>query len=901
MEQVIELKNVCSDVENPDHSKENGLKGKEIKSSADSILKDHRPLSATSNSDENKNKRVYFPQDGNVVTGYSDAPNPWHGVKTFTTQELVVAYKAACDDIGVKPLPKLLNQLNAIQDFGERLETLTLKGDRLDIKHCETLEEILKRVQFKTIDLEATHLDDEGAGAIFDMIEYYESANKLNISFNRNIGTRGWQACSKMLKKTPCLESLDARNCIFTEQSMPFIGRSLRMGSHLSILHLENSNLSGRSLYILVASLKMNELLKELFLADNKLMPSDGIQLGNLLKFNHRLQLLDLRNNHLQDVGTSHIADGLYEQNLGVGLLTLVLWNNQISYQSMASVARSLTSNQSLETLNLGHNSITNEGVLGLKEGLLKNKSLLRFGLQAAKLSCEGAIALAEYIADTKKLLRIDLRENDIKTAGLMALSLSLKVNESVNRIDLDKEPKRESGVKDYAEQQKKMMSDINNWLQRNRDLARDRAEAERLVKAQEELKEASAEEQVVETVVENVEIDDTVPIPEIEESPPTPPPTDKHHLSLFINGDETRQQTLESPMFIREDELSVVTIPHQTDTTSLSPVELSPRTRAKKMFTVNRVAEPHRQTDVAPAEEKLLEVTANTYVSTIMKEAVGDMKLDIHAAEAALEKFPKDIIVSPDESPVVETAPTRFTLVLDNSSVGDCAESLPSVNEGNSTSDNFTHVITNTDNTEPVTDSSVQSLCDISDSHKDLTSPISSESRSEMPNNDDVECDDALSSNISSSESATTDDGNIVVLIADDDNSNADLVQCVNELSLESSDAKQVSQTANIVDTPVDISSADTSSECINKHSDTSEISSVHKPLPTQYTTNDNDNIISVGEVKDPDFHSNLSINGVAMELSKVLDSLEKDPKPENDPGAYKTVEEILHETGPN
>ena len=53
-------------------------------------------------------------------------------------------------------------------------------------------------------------------------------------------------------------------------------------------------------IYISVAALKMNDILQELFLADNRLMPSDGIQLGNLLKYNHSLTLLDLRNNHLQ-------------------------------------------------------------------------------------------------------------------------------------------------------------------------------------------------------------------------------------------------------------------------------------------------------------------------------------------------------------------------------------------------------------------------------------------------------------------------------------------------------------------------------------------------------------------------------------------------------------------------
>ena len=48
-----------------------------------------------------------------------------------------------------------------IVNFEDRNETLTLRGERLDYKHCETIEEILRRVQFRTIDLEATHLDDE--------------------------------------------------------------------------------------------------------------------------------------------------------------------------------------------------------------------------------------------------------------------------------------------------------------------------------------------------------------------------------------------------------------------------------------------------------------------------------------------------------------------------------------------------------------------------------------------------------------------------------------------------------------------------------------------------------------------------------------------------------------------
>lgn len=110
------------------------------------------------------------------------------------------------------------------------------------------------------------------------MIEYYESANNLNISGNKDISARGWQACSRMIKKVPfcglaksrrfmilqkccvylhstfqtqCLEHLEASNMILNEQIMPILSRSLRITTHLQVLKLENCKLSGRPIIIL--------------------------------------------------------------------------------------------------------------------------------------------------------------------------------------------------------------------------------------------------------------------------------------------------------------------------------------------------------------------------------------------------------------------------------------------------------------------------------------------------------------------------------------------------------------------------------------------------------------------------------------------------------------------------
>lgn len=422
-------------------------------------------------------KRVTFPSDEDIVSGAVEPKDPWRHAQNVTVEEVIGAYRQACQKLNCRQIPKLLRQLQEFTDLEHRLDCLDLKGEKLDYKTCEALEEVFKRLQFKVVDLEQTNLDEDGASALFDMIEYYESATHLNISFNKHIGTRGWQAAAHMMRKTSCLQYLDARSTPLLDHSAPFVARALRIRSSLAVLHLENASLSGRPLMLLATALKMNMNLRELYLADNKLNGlQDSAQLGNLLKFNCSLQILDLRNNHVLDSGLAYICEGLKEQRKG--LVTLVLWNNQLTHTGMAFLGMTLPHTQSLETLNLGHNPIGNEGVRNLKNGLIGNRSVLRLGLASTKLTCEGAVAVAEFIAESPRLLRLDLRENEIKTGGLMALSLALKVNHSLLRLDLDREPKKEA-VKSFIETQKALLAEIQNGCKRNFVLAREREEKE--------------------------------------------------------------------------------------------------------------------------------------------------------------------------------------------------------------------------------------------------------------------------------------------------------------------------------------------------------------------------------------------------------------------------------------
>lgn len=445
-------------------------------------------------------RKVSFPEDAFLVRAV-DPVDPWENAGHHSSKEVIDAYRSTCIRLKIKPCEKLIKQLEACESFADRIDVIDLRGVKLDPRNCEALEEVFRRVRTKTLDLENTGLEDDGAVSLLEMIEYYKSTCNLNMAYNSKIKIRGWQAVSRTLKKTPCLQYLDIRNTVWTEQALPLLGRTLRLDCCLSVLHMEGCNLSGRPLFLLVSAVKFNQNLKDLFLGDNKLTSPDGQSLGAMLKGNGYLQLLDLRNNPLQDMGIGYICEGLAEQPHG-GLQTLVLWNTQLTCHGAMFLANALVSTSSLQTLNLGHNRLTNEGMHTLKEGLLRNHSLERLGLLNTRLSSEGIIALAEVVAESKTILRVDLRDNDPYVGGLMALSLSLKVNKSLVRIDLDKDLKKEPGMETT---QRIILADIYSYCQRNKVLAKEREERELATESQTEEGRISETDSIIHDVKEHV------------------------------------------------------------------------------------------------------------------------------------------------------------------------------------------------------------------------------------------------------------------------------------------------------------------------------------------------------------------------------------------------------------
>lgn len=115
-------------------------------------------------------------------------------------QELSSLYQLSCEKHKTIPIPTILEHLESLnleKCAKDRSEVLSLRQQALTHESCEALEELFKRIKYKTIDVTSCNLDDSSATSLFDMIEYYEACNELNISENPNIKSRGWQACKK--------------------------------------------------------------------------------------------------------------------------------------------------------------------------------------------------------------------------------------------------------------------------------------------------------------------------------------------------------------------------------------------------------------------------------------------------------------------------------------------------------------------------------------------------------------------------------------------------------------------------------------------------------------------------------------------------------------------------------
>lgn len=103
-------------------------------------------------------------------------------------------------------------------------------------------------MQYKSIDLSDCKLEEAAASALFEMIEYYEATNELDISSNAiGMTHRGWISCTYMISHSQELQVLNAEGNPISKLSADHLGNALST-SNLHTLKLEHCGLKGAPL-----------------------------------------------------------------------------------------------------------------------------------------------------------------------------------------------------------------------------------------------------------------------------------------------------------------------------------------------------------------------------------------------------------------------------------------------------------------------------------------------------------------------------------------------------------------------------------------------------------------------------------------------------------------------------
>ncbi|EAT48905.1 AAEL000079-PA [Aedes aegypti] len=291
-------------------------------------------------------RRVSFPKDAQLITGYLEPIDPWACVTIISVPELIELYRTSCAKHFTEPLPAITEHLTKLDlAANQRVPSLSLKDQNLSHGSCEALEEIFKRVQYRSINLSNAGLDDTSASVLFDMIEYYEAANELDISDNLAMTNKSWLAAINMVKKSQALNVLITRGPGISEHHASNLAKALN-SSALHTLRLEHCELSQRPLATLCNLLKRNTVLRELSLAHNQLTCDDAKNIANLLRANYYIQLLDISNNNIGDKGVEYIVNALIDQSIYFKTVQETKRKSEFSFADLSSSLHNINSNK---------------------------------------------------------------------------------------------------------------------------------------------------------------------------------------------------------------------------------------------------------------------------------------------------------------------------------------------------------------------------------------------------------------------------------------------------------------------------------------------------------------------------------------------------------------------------
>ena len=282
-------------------------------------------------------------------------------------------------EIYLDTLTHALTQFNSLKEFeifdehnidgeNELLEALAghvglmkiaIQSIPIDTNGFKALSALLRnpRSNIKVLYLEDNEIDDERAKTLSSGLSRNSTLAELNLSGNRNIQERGWQAIFEVLKNPNCrLEKLHLSHNYINDTVAFYLANAMRNNTTLKTLCLnsiDDITIAGWQNLIAVLLQSPNCTLEELYLAGNKFYGDAIESLTTGIANNRRLRVLNLSNNR----GVTAMRWEAFSIILQNPMLEkLDLSQNSMCDNVMVSLADALANNTRLRELNLGMN-----------------------------------------------------------------------------------------------------------------------------------------------------------------------------------------------------------------------------------------------------------------------------------------------------------------------------------------------------------------------------------------------------------------------------------------------------------------------------------------------------------------------------------------------------------------
>jgi hypothetical protein len=162
-----------------------------------------------------------------------------------------------------------------------------------------------------------------------------------------------------------------------------------------------------------------------------RLSPAAGHELAETLKSDNKIIVLNLADNELGEDGINDILRVLLKNE------TLTELDISANHFKSCIAGTFIAENQVICSLNVSKNSIGDEGAISIGEALPHNTSLTRLSVASCRISDAGAIAIARSITKNTSLKNLGLNDNFLTRECGYELVDAIRANEIIRKVNL--------------------------------------------------------------------------------------------------------------------------------------------------------------------------------------------------------------------------------------------------------------------------------------------------------------------------------------------------------------------------------------------------------------------------------------------------------------------------------